>query len=197
MVNYKELDRISFPLPRNININMMPFLVGDLKSLPENVRQYFSLTEKCDLKKGDKAYLTITESFVSAGTTQRRGGIHTDGTKSFDWGSGSWGGKEIGEGIYLASSDGNCRIFDCLEYNVDEQGSLEKPNASSLITNPDTLYWITDRTPHEALPVKNNTYRQFFRVVANKIGVWWKEHSTENPFGILPDARIELGRKTK
>lgn len=27
------------------------------------------------------------------------------------------------------------------------------------------LYWITDRTPHESLPMESQTYRQFFRLV--------------------------------
>jgi hypothetical protein len=46
---------------------------------------------------------------VRAGSTQRRGGIHTDGTNYAGW--GGWGGNMNGGGIYLASTDGACRMW--------------------------------------------------------------------------------------
>merc|ERR1712176_540425 len=53
-----------------------------------------------------------------------------------------------------------------------------------------TMYWLTDRTPHETLPVKEDTYRQFFRVVTSKLSAWFPEHSTANRLGIKPDSAI-------
>ena len=49
------------------------------------------------------------------------------------------------------------------------------------------LYWLTDRTPHEGLPMIQDGWRQFFRLVSHKLGVWYEEHSTKNPVGIIPD----------
>lgn len=60
------------------------------------------------------------------------------------------------------------------------------------------LYWITDRTPHESLPVQppaddpdaKYVYRQFIRIVVGRISVWYSKHNTPNPFGLQPDAPI-------
>ena len=49
------------------------------------------------------------------------------------------------------------------------------------------MYWLTDRTPHESLPLREDTYRQYFRVVTSEVSVWFEEHSTPNPLGVLPD----------
>ena len=55
---------------------------------------------------------------------------------------------------------------------------------------PNVLYWITDRTPHESLPMKERTYCQFFRVVTENVSLWFADHSTPNPCGVLPDPSI-------
>ena len=89
----------SFPSPSDININMMPFIVGDtLESckLPEFVRPYWSLIQACLIPELNRAwhhlwpkrsnpsdmgkvyYLTIQESYVDAGRSQRRPGLHVD-----------------------------------------------------------------------------------------------------------------------
>ena len=52
------------------------------------------------------------------------------------------------------------------------------------------LYWITDRTPHEVLPMKKAGWRQFFRLVSHNLGVWYSDHSTKNPMGVEPDPKI-------
>lgn len=61
--------------------------------------------------------------------------------------------------------------------------------------DPNTLYWITDRTPHESLPAPETVHRQWFRLVAEEVGVWWSQHSTANPLGVQPNCRIEHGNK--
>jgi len=38
-----------------------------------------------------------------------------------------------------------------------------------------------DRTPHESLPMPVGTRRQYFRLVAGPVSVWFSEHSTVNP----------------
>ena len=55
---------------------------------------------------------------------------------------------------------------------------------------PNNMYWITDRTPHESLPLKKGAYRQFFRLVTHQVSLWFEDHSTKNPMGVLPDPNI-------
>ena len=78
---------IEFPPPQDININMMPFLVGATFSsckLPHYVSQYWDMIETCLRQQicraelGGVYYLTIQESLVEGGTSQRRPGLHVD-----------------------------------------------------------------------------------------------------------------------
>ena len=94
-----EITEYSFPPPTDININMMPFIVGETFpqcKLPEFVRPYWSMIEAClnpELNRhrsnvwpthlypsevGRVNYLTIQEGWVEAGTSQRRPGLHVD-----------------------------------------------------------------------------------------------------------------------
>ncbi len=195
---YKQISVITFPKYQgNLNINMMPIIFGDNESIPKYLHGYIPLIEKCSgLEKGKLAYLTIHESFVKAKQSQRRPGIHTEGTSNGGWGGGSWGGIE--KGLYMASNDGSCRVWNTLATadKVDEHGALMSPiESSGELMNPNILYWMTDRTPHEALPVEKDTNRQFFRLVSNDVSFWWKQHSTENPLGIQPNCKILTHRK--
>jgi hypothetical protein len=52
------------------------------------------------------------------------------------------------------------------------------------------LYWLTDRTPHESLPLKKGAFRQFFRLVTSQVSLWYADHSTSNPLGVKPDPTI-------
>ena len=74
---------ISFPSPHNININMMPFimsLIWEKTKLPIKLESYWDIIKQCietDHRKtleGKIGYLTIHESYVSKGLTQRRPG---------------------------------------------------------------------------------------------------------------------------
>ena len=51
------------------------------------------------------------------------------------------------------------------------------------------MYWLTDRTPHELLPLQTACYRQYFRLVTSDVTVWFEEHSTPNPLGVMPDCK--------
>ena len=89
----------SFPTPTDININMMPFIVGEnLKDckLPDYLQNYWPLIEACLRPQyerrywhlwpkskipsdiGKVYYLTIQESWVEPGNSQRRPGLHVD-----------------------------------------------------------------------------------------------------------------------
>jgi hypothetical protein len=189
----KRLTSVQFPTPKNININMMPIVMGDPTSLPPELKGYLPLINQCKFEPGSTVYLTVTESKVKAGQSQRRGGIHTEASHSSGWGGGVWGSQE---GVYMASTDGACRVWNCETHNVGDQGQVlqDLSKVSSYKMNPNTLYWMTDRTPHEALP-SQKPYRQYFRLVSPKIGIWYAKHSTPNPYGIVPKCPVSYENK--
>ena len=67
---------------------------------------------------------------------------------------------------------------------------LRRYLGNSKVMKPNTIYWITDRTPHESLAIANDTYRQYFRLVTHQVSLWFEEHSTKNPLGVVPDPNI-------
>lgn len=72
---------IKFPPPTGLRINMMPIVIGDVKTLPQECRPYLPLLRMCPLPSeewGKVGYLTIDESVVEEGASQRRGGLHTE-----------------------------------------------------------------------------------------------------------------------
>ena len=266
-MGYDEGEKYSFPAPTDININMMPFIVGenfeDCK-LPDYLENYWDLIYSCLRPQhirhhwhlwpsskipsdiGKVYYLTIQESWVEPGNSQRRPGLHVDSPGSVKingedtkasgldlkgdgkskryrghgWGFGcahSVGGQNeefedwrlnkyvMQGGIYVASSiSGSSRAWNC---GIDPSavgplGDIEHlrfllPGTGEAL-DPGQLYWITDRTPHESLPLKERTYRQFFRLVTADVSLWYKDHSTANPLGVEPDpgiTKIVVGNK--
>ena len=221
---HEEVVNVKFPKPADININMMPFVMGrNFKEtkLPKKLKSYWeSVIQHCivDNEVGNIGYLTIDERFVDEGLSHRRPGIHTESpgvTMLKDsrgivkpiylpWGGGQFfGSLELEGGIYMASNvENSCRVWQCQIQQpevdsldiVGKHGDVEHlreflPENSEVMT-ANTLYWITDRTPHESLPLPNGTYRQFFRLVTSLVAVWFKDHSTENPNGVVPDPKI-------
>ena len=187
--------------------------MGDENSLPDEVRPYFSLIQACPVAEsemGKICYLTVTEGMVEAGSTQRRGGVHTDapGTfalkGSFSVGvESTWGGcgphsdDQFSGGMFIASNLSNTTtVYNCIIETLngvaDKHGSVE--HLRHLLGEPITcagnhLYWLTDRTPHEALPHTVRGYRQFFRLVMSDLSFWYTEHNTPNPLvPTLPDS---------
>ena len=261
----------SFPTPTDININMMPFIVGEnLKDckLPDYLQNYWPLIEACLRPQyerrywhlwpkskipsdiGKVYYLTIQESWVEPGNSQRRPGLHVDSPgsvkikgedhdtkhqgldlkgngKSKRYSGHRWGfgcahyvgeqNEELKEreiqssvyvmqgGIYVASSvSDSSRVWNCSidPMAVGSHGDIEHLRfllpGTGKVLDPGQLYWITDRTPHESLPLKERTYRQFFRLVTANVSLWYRDHSTANPLGVEPDpgiTRIVIGNK--
>ena len=77
---FAKCHNVEFPSPRYddknyININMMPFIMGDMNSLPENVQHYYDgVIQKCPIsgkEVGRVGFLTISEGMVHANQTQR------------------------------------------------------------------------------------------------------------------------------
>ena len=56
------------------------------------------------------------------------------------------------------------------------------------LMKPNRIYWITDRTPHESLPMTKDSLRQYFRLVTHQVSLWFEDHSTKNPLGLSPDS---------
>ena len=48
------------------------------------------------------------------------------------------------------------------------------------------MYWMTDRTPHEQIPLQSGTYIQQFQLVTNKVDEWYLDEWTRNPLGVKP-----------
>lgn len=193
MRNTRKLQTIRFPDFTGVCVNMMPIVMGDASTLPPFLQHYLPLIESCDFEKGTVVYLTIHESIVKEGQSQRRGGIHTEAFNaqktSLSWGGGgTWGGQK---GIYMASTDGACRIWPVETSEVDSHGQVLKPQNLPKANKCEAhvMYWMTDQTPHEALPSQGGP-RQFFRLVSSDLSVWHAKHNTPNPLGILPDCQV-------
>merc|ERR1712111_80846 len=98
----------------------------------------------------------------------------------------------------------SCKVWNCSvePEAVEHLGDIEHLRSllpgEGEVLRPGQMYWITDRTPHESLPLKKDTFRQFFRFVTSDVSFWYKDHSTPNPLGVLPDpaiTKIVLGDK--
>jgi hypothetical protein len=172
-------------------------------------------------------YLTIQESFVESGVCQRRPGLHTDAHANADWGAvcskgdgdceepnvyNSWGAGRYEEedkefspsgGIFLASTiPGSSAVWDCALKTPGLLGDCEDLRDRLYSYGPteleaNHLYWITDRTPHEALPMPASGLRQFFRLVTEKVDVWYEQHSTPNPMGVTPPPSCKIISENK
>lgn len=201
-----ELQPVTFPEPTDININMMPFVMGNPFSIPKEFGGYLPLIEACDLEQeqiGKVGYLSISESLVSAGTAQRRPGIHTEKHPGIDWGGG-WGRGSVSDrrrdGIYMASNvPDSCRVWN-LEVAPGAMGDCEHlrhalETVGAISTQASTLYWMTDSCPHESLQLTSDMYRQWFRLVTHKVSLWYENHSTANRLGFEPDCGIVKGDK--
>jgi hypothetical protein len=209
---------LTFPPTQYLNINMMPFKLFENLSLPTECKPYLNfinLARKFIPYNPDHiAYLTIHESDVAMNETQRRPGLHVESPvlkvsgniDLFDyrdvhhchvrWGMGGYVSNIPVDGIYMASSVSNTTrvwpfIIDKHEEIADSHGGIEclRPYLGDGYTlKAGELCWFTDRTPHESLPLPENTHRQFFRLVVGKIDIWYTQHSTPNPLGVeVPD----------
>uniref|UniRef100_A0A0G4IC33 Uncharacterized protein n=1 Tax=Chromera velia CCMP2878 TaxID=1169474 RepID=A0A0G4IC33_9ALVE len=206
-------DMLEFPpFTGDVRVNMLPIRMGDEKSLPKHLRAYQKLIDMCPIhpsERGKIGYLTVHESEVGQGETQRRGGLHTEkmgglnlsGEKGFSpaiqhhWGIGLFHYPDVYVGgLYIANSvDNSCEVFDAVVGDdiIGPLGDLE--HVRDLLGKTGTpiqsgqLVWMTDRTPHGALPQPKSGRRQFFRLVAGPVSHWFADHSTANPLVPLPD----------
>ncbi|KAJ2988674.1 hypothetical protein HDV02_005451 [Globomyces sp. JEL0801] len=210
---------------KSVYINMMPFVFNfsTIEEMSPEISRYQPMIQQCLFShatdRGKICYLTIHESYVEPGESQRRAGLHTESPGKchfgkgehqhidrFFWGRGFIEGNHLSGGIFMASNiDDSCRVWNAQIQEVDsksiigEHGDIEHlrnllgPNYTSVPAN--SIIWITDMTPHESVPLKQRTFRQYFRLVTSEISGWYEEHSTPNPNGVKPNAPIIKGNK--
>ena len=91
----------------------------------------------------------------------------------------------------------NCQVFDYDGEVIRKHGNLEHCRsllgAPSKVLEAGELVWMTDRTPHESLVLKEGTTRQFFRLVTGEVCAWFTAHNTPNPLSelLLGDTSLE------
>jgi hypothetical protein len=197
--NVRPVGGTIFPHFQGRYCNMMPFVMGNHASLPEDYQPYLAMIRQCEAEvpeeRGRVGYLTIDERITSGGS-HRRAGVHTEASLNGGWGGGSWGGQR--GGLFMASSvGGSTRIYDTAV--VPSSDSSVRPELLRGVSRFDQpvsfLHWIHDRTPHESLPLPPGTQRQFFRLVTSEVDLWFANHSTANPLGVQPAARVIEGSK--
>ena len=199
-----KIGPIVFPPSSFLNINMMPFVMHDPDSLPGEYQSYWPLIEACQIEAaehGRVGYLSIQESDVPAGLSQRRPDIHTEGhgRGRAGWGGGSLTTGEHRQGLYQANSiHGSCRAWDIPIDDPGPMGSCDEErvvNHTPRYLEANTLYWMADNCPHESLPLTRRQRRQWFRVVTSAVDLWYAQHSTRNRLGVMPNCRIVRGNK--
>ena len=205
---------------------MMPYIFGgeNFKSykLPSYLKPYFQIIKHCYGSREDineVFYLTIHESRVELGKSQRCPGVHIDNPGTLKIkneqdcvegeGLGStiyfrgvryhWGGgfknKSLSGGIFIASNvPKSCRLWNC---------KIEKDlaNGSEIIGENGDCEHIKEFLPSdkEVLLEKNKLYwitdltphesLQFIRVVTANVSHWFADHSTPSPCGVRPDPK--------
>jgi len=206
-----DVGPVTFPSPTGLNVNMMPFIMGDKCSLPPSLHCYLPLIDACQLhpkEMGRVGYLTVHESHVRAGKSHRRAGLHVDSPSVLlgvdgvvldlwpaeqlrprhpvGWGDGEHqiiDCEDIGlplsrrrrGGIYMASTCADStRVWNAtIERHADiadPHGGVEKLRGllgEGINVPASRLMWLTDLTPHESLPLAQDSYRQYFRLVTS------------------------------
>jgi hypothetical protein len=195
-----------------VNVNMLPIRLNSVKSLPRELVEYWDLIEFCvkRVEQPEKVgYLSVHESFVPAGSSQRRPGLHIESPgvlgsgaqlkthKAMSWGGGCVVTTTLRGGIFFGSNvSGSCAIWpDRIVVDVDDPGAVGTGGSCEHLrhylgvpreTKAGEIWWMTDRTPHEALPQRHGEWRQFFRLVVGKVSVWYSKHNTTNPLCPVP-----------
>jgi hypothetical protein len=150
-----------------------------------------------------KIWLNSEDETSSASVKGKLTFMH-DSPMTVAWGAGHsielWPGYfEYDGGLYMGSNvAGSTQVWGATqvkrpEYTVGRLGDLEHLRhylGESETLDAGDIVWMTDTTPHESLPLKVGTKRQYFRLVTDHVNVWYENHSTPNPLGIVPDPRV-------
>jgi hypothetical protein len=199
---------VYLPEPNGTRIMMMPIVLGDLASVPEEYRQWHhvltAIFNEAAQHGGRVGYLTIDEKTVEPNKTHRRAGKHVDGIyegRAGSWGGGGGGGwGAAGNGMYTVSSHVGCRAwnqsFDGWPGNDGECDHLSEQCCDDRAEDfeANRLYWVDGLCVHESLPMKERTQRTFLRVSMPSCAPWFDGY-TANSLGVKPTGEILPRRK--
>lgn len=199
------VNKIQFPEFTGIKCNMMPFVQGDSRSLPEIYKPYSKIINDNFLEKGEIGFLTIHESIVRANESQRgynsagiNRNVHIEvgrNEKLNHWGSGSggasWGGKystllDDSTMVLIANNiSDTCRLWNTKEMAYTKDGDLSEyiekyPEHTGINLKSGEVAKISIFTPHECINQKESGKRQFFRIVGKGV-VGREDYFTINP----------------
>lgn len=197
------MNKIRFPEFSGKRCLMMPYIQGDPESVPAEYRGgYETMLEKLFLEYGKIGYLTIDESETVAGQPHRGQrakydrALHTEAGVRHDiycWGAlPLWGGEHNvtlhkDTRILIGSNQSNTTAVwdDEVDISlVSEDGDIgyladSYPYEAASILQANEVKEIGIFTPHESLPVEQETNRSFIRIVGD--GVTGREpYFTEN-----------------
>ena len=157
-------------------------------------------------------YYNPTTYTVSNGT-RSKWEIQKNASLTVAWGRGNFHENfqdtcTFEGGLYMASNVTNStKVWNCeiqnLDQVVDQYGGLEHNFVSSFLRHPGNnlqqgeMCWMTDRTPHASMPLKKGTKRSYFRLVTSQVSAWYEEHSTKNPYGVVPPNGVVVLKGSK
>jgi hypothetical protein len=209
---FDRYGQVDCPEPAGRNVNTMPLIVGSKDTLPDDPMCYYPLIEQCPYpymadEIGTVGYLTVHESYIDTESAQRRKGIHIESPglfcddhaaaflpwRNYPWGLRvCWGPDKYEGDTSMASSVANTReVCDAL-VNKNVPGIVDKHEGCELLCplfgrgpklHANELIWMTDCTPHEALPQEPAGHRKFRDICVSH---WYADHWTEDPKVNLP-----------
>lgn len=199
---FAEVGQLEFPTFGGVRVMMMPFRLDSPREtvpIAEWADAVATLCEMASVKQG-VAYLTIDEAMVRIGETHRRPGLHVDGVGP-DGRAGGWGGASHAPnyGMLVAASHVGCRAWAKTFLgkpgpNGDCSALAEQCGENSaVILRAGTVYQCGPLTVHEAIPMQEDTHRQFVRVSMPSNAPWYEGY-TENPMGVMPTGPIHPRR---
>jgi hypothetical protein len=190
--------KIKFPEYSDTRCLMMPYLQGNIDSVPTEYHHYADIINSVYLTKGDIGFLTIDESVNQAGKPHRgdrsktNRALHTEAGKMNNqavW--GVWKGNpdvklDPNVRVLLANNiDDTCAIWNAEHINTSLDGDIGYaahlyPYKDAVFMKNGEVHEIGIFTPHESIPIKKSVKRQFLRIVSS--GVHGREpYFTHNP----------------
>lgn len=203
-MSFKSRGRMAFPAYTGARCYMMPFIQGRPESLPAAYAGYGDVVERFvfEGQEGEIGLITIDESMVAAGVSQRGYGagdrtIHTEAClreSLLTWGPST---PTWGDGPGFVELDRDTRVMiansipeTCMVWGVDVEdttsdGDLSAraeafPRTAGRMMDAGEVLEIGIFTPHEPIAQPKGGPRQFFRIVGR--GVHGREkYFTRNP----------------
>lgn len=205
------METVVFPAYTGLKCNMMPFVQGDPASLPAEYAAYSEVVKAHFLELGEIGFLTVHESLVQSGTSQRGYGegrrtVHVEVGQHAGknhWGGTSWGGhgrvllRDDVRVLIANSIGGTCRVWETEDRRPTRDGDLaayldDYPENTGRLLVANEVARIGIFTPHECVPQTTTGPRQFLWIVGR--GVTGREdYFTVNPLVPLMVSARSLG----